>query len=75
MLDFAFGGMGLPTVGADAATENLRGNTALQQLGAVRQGVIPNGLVLTHRSYDQYDWTLSADGRPRKKIVWDLGTH
>ena len=58
-----------------AATENLRGNAALQKLGAVRQGVIPNGLVLADRTYDQYYWTLSADGRPRKKIVWDLGTH
>ena len=75
VLDFAFGGMGLQMVGARAATENLRGNAALQKLGAVRQGVIPNGLVLADRTYDQYYWTLSADGRPRKKIVWDLGTH
>ena len=50
-------------------------DAALQKLGAVRQGVIPNGLVLADRTYDQYYWTLSADGRPRKKIVWDLGTH
>jgi RimJ/RimL family protein N-acetyltransferase len=75
VLDFAFGGMGLQLVGARAATENLRGNAALQKLGAVRQGVIPKGLVLADRTYDQYYWTLSADGRPRKKIVWDLGTH
>jgi RimJ/RimL family protein N-acetyltransferase len=75
VLDFAFDGMGLQMVGARAATENLRGNAALQKLGAVRQGVIPNGLVLADRTYDQYYWTLSADGRPRKKIVWDLGTH
>jgi RimJ/RimL family protein N-acetyltransferase len=75
VLDFAFGGLGLQMLGARAATENLRGNAALQKLGAVRQGVIPNGLVLADRTYDQYYWTLSADGRPRKKIVWDLGTH
>jgi RimJ/RimL family protein N-acetyltransferase len=75
VLDFAFGQMGLQVVGARAATENLRGNAALQKLGAVRQGVIPKGLVLADRTYDQYYWTLSADGRPRKKIVWDLGTH
>jgi len=75
VLDFAFGGMGLQMVGARAATENLRGNAALQKLGAVRQGVIPNGLVLANRTYDQYYWTLSADGGPRKKIVWDLGPH
>ncbi len=75
VLDFAFGEMGLQAVGARAAIENLRGNGALQKLGAVRQGVIPNGLVLDGRSYDQYYWTLSADGRPRKKVVWDLGTH
>ena len=75
MLDFAFDGMGLQVVGARAATENVRGNAALQKLGAVRQGVIPKGLVLADRTYDQYYWTLAADGRPRKKIVWDLGTH
>jgi RimJ/RimL family protein N-acetyltransferase len=75
VLDFALGGLGLQMLGARAATENLRGNAALQKLGAVRQGVIPNGLVLADRTYDQYYWTLSADGRPRKKIVWDLGTH
>ena len=32
-------------------------------------------LTVADRTYDQYYWTLSADGRPRKKIVWDLGTH
>jgi hypothetical protein len=62
-------------VGARAATENLRGNAALQKLAAVRQGVVPSGLVLADRTCDRYDWTLLADGRPRKKIVWDLGTH
>lgn len=75
VLDFAFEGMGLEQVGARAATENMRGNGALQKLGAVRQGVIANGLVLAGRTYDQYYWTISADSRPRKKIVWDLGTH
>ena len=75
VLDFAFGGMGLQMLGARAATENLRGNAALQKLGAVRQGVIPNGLVLGERAYDQYYWTIQADNRPRKKIVWDLSTH
>jgi RimJ/RimL family protein N-acetyltransferase len=76
VLDFAFGGMGLQVLGARAATENLRGNGALMKLGAVRQGVIPNGLVLGDRNYDQYYWTISADARPRKKIVWDLAaTH
>ena len=48
-----------------------RNGEALQKLGAARQGVIPSGLVLADRTYDQYDWTLSADGRPRKKIVYE----
>jgi len=75
VLDFAFGGMELQTVGARAATENGRGNGALQKLGAVRRGVIPRGLVLAERTYDQYYWTISADARPRRKIVWDLSTY
>jgi ribosomal-protein-alanine N-acetyltransferase len=75
VLDFAFGEMGLNTVGARAATENLRGNGALQKLGAVRRGVINEGLILGERTYDQYYWTISADARPRKKIVWDPSTH
>jgi ribosomal-protein-alanine N-acetyltransferase len=75
VLDFAFGEMGLHTVGARAATENLRGNGALQKLGAVRRGVITEGLILGERTYDQYYWTISAEARPRKKIVWDPSTH
>ena len=75
MLDFAFGEMGLHTVGARSATDNGRGNGALEKLGAVRRGVIPEGLVLADRTYDQYYWTISAEARPRKKIVWDPSTH
>jgi len=75
VLDFAFDGIGLEQVGARAAIENHRGNGALRKLGAVCEGVIPNGLVLNGRALDQYYWTLSADDRPRRKIVWDLRTH
>jgi len=75
VLDFAFDGMGLEQLGARAAIENGRGNGALRKLGAVCEGVIANGLVLNGRALDQYYWTVSADDRPRKKIVWDLRTH
>jgi len=75
MTDFAFDGMGLEQLGARAAIENGRGNGALRKVGAVCEGVIANGLVLNGRTLDKYYWTVSADGRPRKKIVWDLRTH
>jgi ribosomal-protein-alanine N-acetyltransferase len=77
VLNFAFEEIGLPQVGARAAVENGRGNGALMKLGAVKQGIIPGGLVLAGRTHDQYYWTLTPDalGRIRKKIVWDLGTH
>jgi len=75
VLDFAFDGMGLDQLGARAAIENGRGNGALRKLGAVCEGVIPEGLVLNGRALDQYYWTLAADDRPRRKIVWDLRTH
>ena len=75
VLDFAFEGMGLEQLGARAAIENGRGNGALRKVGAVCEGVIANGLVLNGRALDQYYWTVSADDRPRRKIVWDLRTH
>ena len=75
VLDFAFEGMGLEQLGARAAIENGRGNGALRKVGAVCEGVIANGLVLNGRALDQYYWTLSAEDRPRRKIVWDLRTH
>jgi hypothetical protein len=31
--------------------------------------------VLNGRVLDQYYWTVSADDRPRRKIVWDLRAH
>jgi RimJ/RimL family protein N-acetyltransferase len=75
VVDFAFEGIGVEQLGARAAIENGRGNGALRKLGAVCEGVIPNGLVLNGRAQDQYYWTLSANARPRRKIVWDLRTH
>jgi len=75
MTDFAFEGLGLGQLGARAAIENGRGNGALRKVGAVCEGVIANGLALNGRALDQYYWTVSANDRPRKKIVWDLRTH
>jgi RimJ/RimL family protein N-acetyltransferase len=75
VLNFAFEGMGIEQLGARAAIANGRGNGALRKVGAACEGVIANGLVLNGRALDQYYWTVSADDRPRRKIVWDLRTH
>ena len=75
MLDFAFRGIGLEGLGARAVVENDRGNAALQKLGAVCDGTIRDGLVRNGRPLDQYYWTLSADGRPRRKVIWERPAH
>ena len=75
VLDFAFRGIGLEQLCACAAVENGRGNGALQKLGAVQQGIIRDGLVRNGKPMDQYYWTLSADARPRRKVIWEGPAH
>jgi RimJ/RimL family protein N-acetyltransferase len=75
VLDFAFRGIGLEELCACAAVENGRGNGALLKLGAVQQGIIRDGLVRNGKAMDQYYWTLSADARPRRKIIWEGPAH
>ena len=75
VLDFAFRGIGLEELGARAVVQNDRGNAALQKLGAVCEGIIPDGLVRNGQPLDQYYWTLSADGRPRRKVIWERPAH
>jgi RimJ/RimL family protein N-acetyltransferase len=75
VLDFAFHGIGLDELCACAAVENGRGNAALQKVGALRQGIVRDGLVRNGKPMDQYYWTLSADGRPRRKVIWEGPAH
>jgi RimJ/RimL family protein N-acetyltransferase len=75
VLDFAFHGMGLEELCARAAVENGRGNGALRKVGAVCEHIIPGGLVRNGRPLDQYHWTLTADGRPRRKVIWEQPAH
>ena len=75
MLDFAFRGIGLEELCACAAVDNGRGNGALQKMGAVRERIIRDGLVRNGKSMDQYYWTLSAGGRPRRKVIWEGPAH
>lgn len=75
VLEFAFHRIGLDRLAARAAVDNGRGNGALRKLGAVCEELIPNGLMRHGCSLDQYYWTLSADDRPRRKIIWELRPH
>ena len=75
VLDFAFRGIGLEELCACAAVDNGRGNGALQKMGAVRQRIIRDGLVRNGTPMDQYYWTLSAGGRPRRKVIWEGPAH
>jgi len=72
MLDFAFRGIGLDRLGTRVAVANERGNGALRKLGAVRERVIPNGLVRNGRYLDQYYWSICPEDRPRRKVIWDV---
>jgi len=75
LMDFAFNVMGLERLAARAAVDNARGNGALRKIGAVRESVIPSGLVHQGRRHDQYYWTSSPEDWPRRKITWDLLAH
>ena len=75
LMDFAFNVIGLERLAARAAVDNGRGNGALRKIGAVRESLIPNGLVHRGRLYDQYYWTSTPEDRPRRKITWDLAAH
>ncbi len=69
--DFAFDQMGLECLGARAAVGNRRGNAALRKLGAVRNHLIPNGLMRHGRLLDQYLWTVTPADRPGRATSWN----
>jgi ribosomal-protein-alanine N-acetyltransferase len=75
LLDFAFDGMGLELLAARAAVANGRGNGALRKIGAVREELIPNGLLHNGLLLDQYYWTSSPHSRPRRTSAWDVAAH
>jgi RimJ/RimL family protein N-acetyltransferase len=75
MLDFTFRGLGIKELGARSAVENGRGNGALRKIGAVCAGVIPQGLVKDDHRYDEYYWTIRADERRRRSVLWDVAPH
>jgi [ribosomal protein S5]-alanine N-acetyltransferase len=75
VLDFAFHGIGLDELSACSAADNGRGNGALQKVGAVRERLLHDGFVRNGKAVDQNYWTLSADGRPRRKVIWEGPAH
>jgi RimJ/RimL family protein N-acetyltransferase len=75
VLDFAFHGIGVEELCACAAVDNGRGNAALKKVGAVREGIVRGRLVRNGKPMDQHYWTLSAEGRPRRKVIWEGPAH
>lgn len=75
VLDFAFHGIGLDELCAYSAVDNGRGNGALQKVGAARERIIHDGFARNGKATDQNYWTLSADGRPRRKVIWEGPAH
>jgi len=71
VLDFAFETVGAFRLEARSSTENGRGNGALRKLGAVREGVLRNGLQLRGVNHDQNVWSILASDRQECKVTWE----
>ena len=58
VLRFAFETLGVRRLEARACVENVRGNSALRKVGAVREGVLRQAFTKDGRSHDQNLWTI-----------------
>jgi RimJ/RimL family protein N-acetyltransferase len=61
VLEFAFEVLGVHRLEARAAVSNGRGSGALRKVGAVREGVLHNGLLKDGKYLDQALWTIHED--------------
>ena len=62
VLEFAFEVLGVHRLEARAAVSNGRASGALRKVGAVREGVLHNGLLKDGKYLDQALWTIHDDG-------------
>jgi RimJ/RimL family protein N-acetyltransferase len=61
VLEFAFGTLGVRRLEARVAVRNGRAIGALRKLGAVQEGLLPNGLLRNGEYLDQALYTISDD--------------
>ena len=70
VLDFAFDVIGSHRLEARSAVRNLRGNSALRKLGAVREGVLRKSFLRNGEFLDQSLWTILADEWRESHMPW-----
>lgn len=77
LIDFAFEELGVRRLEARAAALNNRGNSALQNMGAVPEGILRNALVCDEGCVDQVlysihasEWQLRRDYTYRGATTW-----
>jgi RimJ/RimL family protein N-acetyltransferase len=71
VIAFAFDVIGCNRLEARAALRNLRGNSALKKLGAVREGVLRKSFLRNGEFLDQSLWTLLSDDWRDQRSTWE----
>jgi RimJ/RimL family protein N-acetyltransferase len=66
--DFAFDGVGVRRLEARATVQNLRGNGALNKIGANRECVLPRSFLREDEYLDQALWTIFAEDWRRARV-------
>jgi RimJ/RimL family protein N-acetyltransferase len=69
-VDFAFEVLGVHRLEARAALKNIRGNAALQKLGALQEGILRRSFLRNGEYLDQALWTILRDEWMQAKTVW-----
>jgi ribosomal-protein-alanine N-acetyltransferase len=70
IIEFAFDVIGSHRLEARAATCNVRGNSALRKLGAVREGVTRKSFLRNGEFLDQSLWTILAEEWREARAGW-----
>ena len=70
VLGFVFDVVGVRRLEARAAVQNIRGNGALQKIGAVREGILRKSFLRGGKLIDQALWAIIDEDWFRSKAVW-----
>jgi RimJ/RimL family protein N-acetyltransferase len=71
VIAFAFNTVGVRRLEARSVTENLRGNGALQKLGATREGVLRRSFPRGSKRFDECLWSILEEDWRRANRSWD----
>jgi ribosomal-protein-alanine N-acetyltransferase len=73
IVDFAMDRLGVRRLEARAAVDNVRGNGALQKLGAVREGVLRQCFQCGGQARDHVMWAILRDDWQRLRALRSSG--